>query len=489
MRGCRVIALLLFLAGALGAQAQAPAPLARQVSVSVKIIEFTTSKGLETGLSAYFKRRSNISPYGFVSPGNGAVSAGDLTFPTSTTAGITVFLNNIADGYGDFEAVLQALVDQNRAFILSRPKAMVPVGVDPTTNAPFPPTKIQTVQEVPYEKTVVIGATTVQTTDFRPTGVSLTVQAPQVVDDNADATTGDDTFIQLTLTAEVNEEGQRIIVALDDLLAANGNIFSTTSNAISVPEFVNRSINTTVWVRNGEVLILGGLYRNSESRTLSTLPGLPKAENFVNSAIERIVPFAVPNAPLSSSVGNNKSDTTRRELVFLIKTDVWKPVDTVADDLGFGETEAEKPRRSPADVISGVLESITGIPSGFEKNDDKAVKDDGTLAGKRGGEGRTKTKRSSKKEEAKKDEAKKKEDKAVAPAKKKSKKEKDKEKDAATASVGQPAPPAVTEAAPAPAPAPAPTPAPAPAPTPAPAPAPAAPAPAAPAAPAPGAAK
>ncbi len=458
----------------------APAQDIKQVSVSVKIIEFTSSKGLETGLSAYFKRRSNVSPYGFVSPGNAAVSAGDATFPASTTAGITVFLNNIADNYGDFEVVLQALIDQNRAFILSRPKAMVPVGLDPATSAPFPPTKIETVQDIPYEKTVVIGATSVQTTDFKPTGVSLTVQAPQVIDDNGDPDTGDDTYVQLTLTAGVNEEGQRIIVALDDLLASNSSIFGTTSNAISVPEFVNRTINTTVWLRNGEVLILGGLFRNSESRTLSTLPGLPKAENFLNSAVERIIPFGVPDSPLSSSFGNNKTSTSRRELVFLIKADVWKPVDTVADGLGFSESEEEKPKRSPADVISGVLESITGIPQGFETGDDKKVVDDGTLAGRK--ESATKSRKekkeaaaSQKEAEAKKTGATKKKDSdsGKMPGKTPKKAKKDKSKPVEEPVVGQPAPePPVQEAAPA-TPAPAAPAAPAPA---APAPAPAAPA-------------
>jgi hypothetical protein len=463
MRGKVYIALALI--GALGFQALAQD--VKQVSVSVKIIEFLTSKGFETGLSAYFKRRSNTSPYGFVSPGNGAISAGDVTFPTSTTAGITVFLNNIADGYGDFEAVLQALVDQNRAFILSRPKAMVPVGVDPATSAPFPPTKIETVQDIPYEKTVAIGATTVQTTDFRPTGVSLSVQAPQIIDDNANPNSGDDTYVQLTLTAGVNEEGQRIIVALDDLLAANGNIFATTSNAISVPEFVNRSITTTVWVKNGEVLILGGLYRNSESRTLSTLPGLPRMENFVNSAVERIVPFGVPDAPLSSSVGNNKSSNTRRELVFLIKTDVWKPVDTVASDLGFSEEEeANKEKRSPADVISGVLESITGIQA-FEGNgnSENVVKDDTlTKQGKEDARAKKAKKQASEKaaEKPKKDDKKK----AAPKAEKQAPKKKAKDTPQPSEStVGQQAtPPPVQEAQPAPDTMPLPVPAPAPAP-------------------------
>jgi len=122
--------------------AQQPAP--QQVSVSVKIIEFQTQIGSETGLSGYFRQKADPRPYGRVSVGNPAITSGDLTFPTTQSPTITVFLDRMTSKWGDFEAVLQALVSQNRAFILSRPKALVPVGA-------ATPTVIQTVQEIPYD--------------------------------------------------------------------------------------------------------------------------------------------------------------------------------------------------------------------------------------------------------------------------------------------------------------------------------------------------
>lgn len=330
--------------------------------MAVKIVEFQTTKGLETGLSAYFRQRNEPRPFGRVTSGNGAITAGDLTFPTSTQEGITVFLDRLSGVYGDFEVVLQGLVEQNRAFILSRPKAMVPVA-EPT------PTVIQTIQEIPYENTVVVGATAVQTTGFRETGVTLTVQALEVIDDDADPRTVDDIYIKLVLTASVKELGQRITVALDDAVASSGTVFNQTSNAISVPEFISRDITTTVWVRHGQVLILGGLYRNTESKALSTLPWLTQGEDFVEGLVRRVLPWDNASVPVSSALGNNRESEGRRELVFIIMTELWRPAYTVASEFGFEAAapapEEVKKKLSPGDVITGVLGNIRDIPEGI----------------------------------------------------------------------------------------------------------------------------
>ena len=331
----------------------------QQVNVSVKVIEFQTQKGVETGLSAYFRQHADPRPYGRVTGGNPAITAADVTFPSSTTSGITVFLDSLSNAWGQFEVVLQALVDQNRAFILSRPKALVPVGA-------AAPTVIQTVEEIPYESTVVVGATAQQVTEFRPTGVNLSVQAMKVVDDDGDFRSTDDTYLQLNLTATVNEEGQRITVALDDSTPGGG-LLGNTSNAISVPEFISRSISTTIWVRHGQVLILGGLYRSTKSRDLKTLPWLTQGEDLFNGMVQRLSPVNVPEIPLSAGIGNQNIDEGRRELVFLVRAELWRPSYTVADEFGFQESSGtqKEDRKRPTDVITGVLGEISGIPQGI----------------------------------------------------------------------------------------------------------------------------
>jgi hypothetical protein len=367
--------LLLLLAGFAAAQDQ------QQVNVSVKIVEFQTTLDRTTGLSAYFRRFQEME-YGKVVNGSGAITSADITYPTGTGSGITVFLDNLHNHYGDFEIVLQGLVDQNRAFILSRPKATVMVGQET-------PTVIQTSQEIPYESTVVVGTTVAQVTEFKPTGVILQVRALQVIDDDNDQNTTDDTYINLELTATVNEEGQRITVSLDDMLG-NAGWFTQGSNAISVPEFVSRSIMTTVWVRHGQVLILGGLYRNTKNKNLATLPWLTQGENFVNGTVQRISPFSAPRVPLSSALGNETVGHSRRELVFLIRTELWRPAYTIADEFGFIEEEEavpvpKKEKKKPGGVISGVLEEISDLPRGVAEGISGQSTDD-EVTGNLGGE-------------------------------------------------------------------------------------------------------
>jgi len=367
LRRILILSLMCFLAGVCAYAADpppAPAPAPppptapnpqdiQQVNVSVKVVEFQTSKGVETGLSAYFLHRKQTPSFGRVTSTGGEIVSSDVTFPTSTIAGITVFLDQLHMGEGDMEVVLQGLVDQNRAFILSQPRAMVSVG------SPVP-TVIQTTQKIPYENTVVVGATAVQTTAFRDTGVSLTVSAPEIVDDDGDLGTTNDTFIKLLVSAQVNEEGERIVVALDDQMAAGG-IFGQASNAIRVPEFVSRSVATSVWVRHGQVLLLGGLYRNTENKNLATLPWLTQGEDAVVGLAERVIPGNFLPSPLSASVGNRSTNEARRELVFLIKAEVWRASYTVAAGLTpAGMDQPPKKKVSISNVIQGISGGLSG---------------------------------------------------------------------------------------------------------------------------------
>lgn len=320
----------------------------KQVLVSVKIIEFQTTKGVETGLSAFFSKNPLPGPFGEAATAGNALNTVDLTFPSSTAAGISVFLDNLKFGDGELEILLQALVEENRAFILSRPRAMVMIGQTV-------PTVVKTVQAIPYESTVVVGNTAVQVTKFEDTGVTLTITVPEVIDDDGDWSTRDDTFVRMDIQAEVKEEGQRIVVALDDQLAAGSNI-SEGRNEISVPEFILRSIKTHVWVRDGQVLILGGLYRNTETKNLSTLPWLGQAEDFVSGVAQNIVPGNILASPITSTIGNRSTSEGRRELVFLIRSEIWRPAFTINDDLGFRTPRENAERPAPSDRVDTVGE-------------------------------------------------------------------------------------------------------------------------------------
>lgn len=303
----------------------------KQVIVSVKIIEFQATKGVETGLSAYFTKLERPGPFGSIQANGNAINNADLTFPSSTAAGLTVFLDRISMSEGDIEIVLQALADENKASILFRPRAMVPLDPAATTN-------IKTTESIPYESTKVVGATTIQIVEFKDTGVTLNFTAMDAIDDDGDPKTKHDTFIRLKIDAEVREEGQRIVIALDDQLAASGN-FSLAQNAITAPEFIARKIITEVWVPEGEVLMLGGLYRNSENKTLSTLPWLQQGENIAAGFFDKFIPGNSLNVPLSTTIGNQSKQESRRELVFLIKVESWSELFSIGSELGFDDTD------------------------------------------------------------------------------------------------------------------------------------------------------
>ncbi len=325
----------------------------KQVNVSVKVVEFQTVKSVETGFSAFFARRNKERLYGRVTSGNGAIRTADLTFPTDSgnrLEGLTVFLDNISTGYGDIEMVLQALVDENRAYILSRPKAMVMIGAE------RPGTVIKTVREIPYEDTTVVGATVVQATSFRDTGVALTLKVPKVTDDDGNWATLEDTYVNLQVQAEVKELGSRIVIALDDRLAG--------ANQITAPVFITRSITTDVWVRNGQVLVLGGLYRNTKQKSIETVPWLTQAEDVAVGVAENFIPGNFIGAPISATVGHREADEGRRELVFFIKSELWRPAIVVADEHGFVDLgdEIAPSKISPKGLLTDILEGVADIP-------------------------------------------------------------------------------------------------------------------------------
>ncbi len=333
-----------------------------QVSVTMKVVEFQATKGVDTGLSAFYARRKEPKTYGRVSDGEGAISTADLTFPLDSEGAITVFLDRLRLSDGDMEFVLQGLVNENRAYILSRPKAMVRV-----RNAV--PTIIETVEENPYENPTVVGTTVVGVTDFRKTGVILQVGVPDVIDDDGDWTTVDDTFIKLQLLAEVKELGEDIVVAVDDRFAG--------ANQVVAPTFVSRSMTTNVWVRHGQVLILGGLFRNRKTKSLDSVPGLTKAEDIAVGLVERVVPGNFIGSPVSSALGNRTTEEQRRELVFFIKCEAWRPAYTVVDESVFEDDEEARERMKPTDVIGDVIGGIAGIPEGIAEGIAGQERDDG----------------------------------------------------------------------------------------------------------------
>ena len=106
--------------------------------------------------------------------------------------------------------------------------------------------------------------------------------------------------------------------------------------------------------------MLGGLYRNSESKSIATAPLIAQAENAAVGLVQGIASGNIAATPVSATLGSRKADESRRELAFLIKAETWRPAFSISDDLGFVQQEANK-RRSPTDVIVEVAQGLVGI--------------------------------------------------------------------------------------------------------------------------------
>ena len=81
--------------------------------------------------------------------------------------------------------------------------------------------------------------------------------------------------------------------------------------------------------------------------------------------MQRFSPLKIPEIPLSSTLGKDKTDIQRRELVFALRADLWKPTQLVPNVEGIegaAEDDSEKKKMRPADVITGVLQGIGGLP-------------------------------------------------------------------------------------------------------------------------------
>ena len=246
--------------------------------------------------------------------------------------------------------MLQALVSENRAFILSRPGAVVPVrGYDADVH--------RNGRRNPYENPTVIG-TLSSHDEFRKTGVIMRVQIVDVIDDDGNWQTTEDTFYNCVIRAEVKELGEEIVVAEQQQLLG--------ANQISAPTFVTRSVDTQVWIRHGQVLVLGGLFRNRKLKSVDTVPGISKLEDMTVGLAERVIPGNLLGGRASSILGNKNSEVQRRELVFFVKIEGWRQSYTVREEVG---AESEGPEKKgamrPTDIIGNVIGGITSIPEGI----------------------------------------------------------------------------------------------------------------------------
>ena len=157
----------------------------------------------------------------------------------SPNLGGLMFTKGFLDGSARVEATLEAIAVDNDVRLLARPSLTVSNNQEG---------EIQIGAEVPVEAGESISAGGLSTTNiqYRPTGIELYI-TPQINDDG---------IVNLTI--------RQVLSSVD----------SSAAGVNNNPVFNNQEISTTVVVRNGENIVLGGLIQTDSERLNTGVPGL-----------------------------------------------------------------------------------------------------------------------------------------------------------------------------------------------------------------------
>lgn len=243
---------------------------AQQVLVRARIIDINRSAlkniGLDWGTISYD------------APANGVQTFKFQTAPFTLGQPFGPSVGNVLTGGGNitrlqpFGALLNALITENKARVLSEPSMLVLDGNEG---------KILVGGELPIPVTQPgNGGTT--TILYRPFGIQLSV-APTVVSDDT---------IQLTVTPEVS--------ALDFANAVQ-------SNGNSIPALTVRRETSTLQMKDGQTLVIGGLYSSNLARAIKEIPLLSK------------IPI------LGEFFKTTTTKKSESELLVLLETEIVKP--------------------------------------------------------------------------------------------------------------------------------------------------------------------
>ncbi|GEN99032.1 type II secretion system protein GspD [Novosphingobium sediminis] len=239
-----------------------------QVMIEAAITEVGLNDGLRYGVQWNFQTGQS----------NFALSEGTTSTPTRTFPGFSYFYSN----NNDISATLNALEQRTTVKVVSAPKLMV---LNNQTAA------LQVGDQVP-------------------------VLAQQVTPLGGGSSTGNllsantveyrDTGVILKITPRVNASGAVLL----DVSQEVSDVQPTKSGVANSPTITTRRVATTVSVQDGQVIALGGLFRDSKSFGKNGLPILSRV-------------------PVLGGLlfGNNDNSQKRTELIILIKPHVLRTPD------------------------------------------------------------------------------------------------------------------------------------------------------------------
>jgi general secretion pathway protein D len=214
---------------------------ARQVMVEVTIAEVTLRDGDNFGVNW----AGTDSPGRFDGRFTFGTLSGSTTTPDSGSTGGGSGLTYLLNVGAETRARLTALAQDSRLSVLSTPRLMVKSGDE---------ANIEIGDEVPTLTSTSVGpqqsggtTTTLQSIQYRKTGILLNIKPTVYSDDRVDL--------------EINQE----VSDVNPDAAVEG---------ISSPAIFNRSVTTSLTLKDGSSLLLGGLMSNRQTRSNSGIPAL-----------------------------------------------------------------------------------------------------------------------------------------------------------------------------------------------------------------------
>lgn len=202
-----------------------------QVMINAVIAQITLTDATEFGVDW-----SRVAANRAVNPISTSTSTSVL--PAAGLGGL-LFSKTFIDGAAQIDATLEAIAVNNDVRLLARPSLTV------TNNQEG---EITIGSQVPVQQGESLGSGGVATTNIQYR----------------------DTGIVLTITPQINKDGVVNLIIRQELSSVDNSAPGVNNN----PVFNNQEINTTVVVRNGENVVLGGLIQTDNQNLNSGVPGL-----------------------------------------------------------------------------------------------------------------------------------------------------------------------------------------------------------------------
>lgn len=215
------------------AQLDRPVP---QILVEARVVEVTVDKDLEQEIRHVLTVQ-----------GNSFFQNSDITLltPGSTPTigqGLDLGVRTFSSDDAQINSFVRILLTRGRAKILSSPNVLVSAGTEAS---------IITGQEVPVQSVTVVGSSLSTTTVFKRVGIKLRVNLQQIAGDTA----------RLELNPEVST------VTGYTTSGATGANTTVTNPIIAI-----RNVTSTLSMKDGEILTIGGLLSSEDRETVRGVP-------------------------------------------------------------------------------------------------------------------------------------------------------------------------------------------------------------------------